>query len=501
MTLQEAITQVTALAPKSAGQLIKHTDWNLLIESLMTIGTTVSGNQDRLDQVEADAQALRNDLDSAVARLDTVEEELDGLRNQIAPLLEQYLVRTSCERIRYAMGEVCVITAEVTSLTGEPISERPWVDFVTSWGRLRSVPGFTSRAGVGDNSLSVQVNNQGMAQVQLRSDHTEGFTETEEQEVQTSLQTLVQTSNATIAQTILNASSPTEFTAQAAFSALSLEYERNDSNAMRSYVDTYFVRMPEYQIRPIRPNPFSNWRDYRATVMAMAKPDGDPTTADYSRGASSIQITFRDWINYWINDYVFDINPGIQAILPDLTPIFNIPIPEATFQFGDLMENQLLNKGVIGRMKTFDIFKGAIDQVGGATDPVMTQFKQQVTQAVAVQGANDINQWVYSVNTNAAQDIPTAKAFLGMQQQSAGLGENINELSGKVQQTEGISQSIAVLEGRMQAAENVGVNIDQRLNLINDSVKGINVFDESSIQFGVNKITADIELIRNQIGK
>ena len=64
-----------------------------------------------------------------------------------------------------------------------------------------------------------------------------------------------------------------------------------------------------------------------------------------------------------------------------------------------------------------------------------------------------------------------------------------------------VRQSIAVLEGRMQAAESVGVNIDQRLNLINDSVKGINVFDDSSIQFGVNKITADIELIRNQLGK
>lgn len=493
MTLEEAITQVTALAPKSAGHLIKHNEWNTLVDSVLAITGAVTVNQQRLDQVEADALTLRSDLDAAVARLDTVEQDFEVLSGQVAPLLDQYLVRTSCERVRYAMGEVCEITAEVTTLAGEPVSGRPWVDFVTSWGRLRSVSGFTSRAGVGDNSLSVRVDNQGIARVLLRADHTEGFTETEELEVQGSLQTLVEASNASIAQTILNASGPTEFTAQAAYSALSFEYERNDSNTMRSYVDTYFVRTPEYQVRPIRPNPFSNWRDYRATVMAMAKPDGDPTTADYSRGGSSIQITFRDWISYWINNYVLDVNPAIQAVLPELEPIFTLPVAEATFQFEDLMANQLFNMGVIGRMKTFDVLKQAVGQVGGATDPVMAQFKDQVANAVAIQEANDVNQWIYSIDSSAAEGTPSAVAFLEMQQQSA-------ELSGKVQETADVGQSIAVLEGRMQAAEGVGVNIDQRLNLINDSVKAINVFDDTSIQSGVNKITADIELIRNQLG-
>ncbi len=500
MSLEDVITTLKTLADKEAGQLIRHTDWNALIESLVTMGGTVEDNIGRLDQVEGDLATLQTDLGDAVARLDQAEQDLQTLSNQVAPLLDQYLVRTSCERVRYAMGEVCEITAEVTTLTGEPVSGRPWVDFVTSWGRLRSVSGFSSRAGVGDNSLSVRVNSDGIARVQLRADHTEGFTETEEQEVQNSLQTVVEASSLSIANTILNASSPTEFTARSAFTALSLEYERNDSNAMRSYVDTYFVRMPEYQVRPIRPNPFTNWRDYRATVMAMAKPDGDPTSADYSRGGSSIQITFRDWINYWINDYALDINPYVQAILPELEPIFARPVAEATFEFEGLMEQKLLDKGVIGRMKTFDILKEAVIQVGDPTDPAKTRFQEQVSKAVAVQGANDVNQWIYSVNGNAAQGTPNAQALLSVQKQSADIGSEVADLSGKVQESENIGQSIAVLEGRMQAAEGVGVNIDQRLNLINDSVKAINVLDETSIQSGVNKITADIQLIRNQLG-
>ena len=501
MTLQEAIDQMNLLAPKASGQLIKHADWNALIEAVLTIGMTTSNHDTRLDQVETDTQTLREELDAAVQRIDDVEEDFNGLREQVAPLLDQYLVRTRCDRTQYAMGEVCVITAEVTTLTGEPISERPWIDFVASWGRLRQVSGFTSRGGVGDNSLSVRVNSEGIAQVQLRADHTEGFTETEETEVQSSLQTLVEVSNASIAQTILNANSPTEFTAQAAFRALSVEYERNDSNTMRSYLDTYYVRKPEYQIRPLRPNLFSNWRDYRATVMVMAKPDGDPTTADYSRGASSIQITFRDWINYWLNDYVLDINPGVATILPDLTPIFTRPLAEASIDFSDYMATNLVNKGVIGRMKTFDIFKEAVGRVSTDNNTMATQFKEQVINAVAVQGSNDVSQWVYSVNASAAQATPAATALLSVQKQTADIDNNINSLSGRVQETENISNSISVLEGRMQAAEGVGVNIDQRLNLINDSVRSISVLDETSIQSGVNRISADIELIRTQIGR
>jgi hypothetical protein len=88
-----------------------------------------------------------------------------------------------------------------------------------------------------------------------------------------------------------------------------------------------------------------------------------------------------------------------------------------------------------------------------------------------------------------------------MQRQAADVGRVVADLSGKVQQTENLHDSIAVLEGRMQAAEGVGINIDQRLNLINDSVKAINVMDETNLRSNVNKITADIELIRARLGR
>ena len=84
-----------------------------------------------------------------------------------------------------AIGELCELTAKVTDLRGNPLSAPyPWVDFVAAWGRLRSKGGFVTRPGAGDNSLSVQVNAQGIAQVLLRAEHSEGFAEAEEEQTE-----------------------------------------------------------------------------------------------------------------------------------------------------------------------------------------------------------------------------------------------------------------------------------------------------------------------------
>ena len=56
----------------------------------------------------------------------------------------------------------------------------PWLDVVTTWGRLRAAPGFTVRDNAEENALSIQFNNAGEARVQLRSQHTKAFSASEE---------------------------------------------------------------------------------------------------------------------------------------------------------------------------------------------------------------------------------------------------------------------------------------------------------------------------------
>jgi len=498
MTLQEALTALATLMPKAAGQLIKPTDWNLLIDSVASIGGASqqyqTSNDARVTQLETLAAGLRTDLDGVIGQIAGVQQAVASLQ----PLLNQYVVTMRCDRVNYAMGEISELTAVVTDLSGNPVAEAPWVDFVCSWGRLRPKAGFESRAGVGDNSISVRTNASGIAQVLLRTDHTEGFSEAEESQISTALTAQVPAASNTIAKTLLAASTPTEALSKSAYQALKVEYDRTDSIAMRSFVDTYFVRTPEWLSKPARPNIFGSWRDYRATVMAFAKPDADPTTPDSTRGGSTIQITFRDWISHWINDYVSDLGGIVATYTPQLTPALNLPYQTAVINIKDLVENGVRDKGIVGRVKHYDAIKLALDGITGNAQQI--QIKDQVKNAVTMQSTNDVAQMIYSVNSTQATELPVLQAMIGVQSQSAEIGSNVQVLSQQVAAQQNVAQSVAALEGRMQSAENVGSTIGSHLTLISENVRAINAFDQTSIQSGVNKINAEIALIRDRIG-
>jgi hypothetical protein len=500
MTLQEAITALATLMPKAAGQLIKPTDWNLLVDSVASIGFASQqyqiSNDVRVTQLETQTTGLRTDLDGVIDQLADVRQAVASLQ----PLLDQYVVTMRSDRIRYAMGEICELTALVTDLSGNPVAEAPWVDFVCSWGRLRPKAGFESRAGVGDNSISVRTNASGVAQVLLRADHTEGFTDAEEVQISTALTAQVPAANATIAMTLLNANTPTESFSKSAYQALNVEYDRTDSIAMRSFVDTYFVRTPEWLSKPARPNILGNWRDYRATVMAFAKPDADPTTPDSTRGGSTIQITFRDWISHWIKDYVADLGGLVATYTPQIGPALNLPYQAAVTNMKDLVENNVRDKGIVGRVKHYDGIKLAIDSVVGANSQQQMLIKEQVKNAVSMQGSSDVAQMIYSVSSQQSIGLPVMQAMIGVQSQSAEVGNNVQVLSQQVAGQQKVADSVAALEGRMQRTENLGSSIGSHLTLIGENVRAINAFDQTSIQSGVNKINAEIALIRDRIG-
>lgn len=499
MTLQEALTALTTLMPKAAGQLIKPTDWNLLVDSVASIGSSSQqyqiSNDARVTQLETLAAGLRSDLDGVVDQLADVRQAVASLQ----PLLDQYVVTMRSDRIRYAMGEICELTAVVTDLSGNPVAQAPWVDFVCSWGRLRPKAGFESRAGVGDNSISVRTNASGIAQVLLRADHTEGFSEAEELQISTALTAQVPAANASIATALLNANTPTEAMSKSAYQALNVEYDRTDSIAMRSFVDTYFVRTPEWLSKPARPNIFGNWRDYRATVMAFAKPDADPTTPDSTRGGSTIQITFRDWISHWIKDYVADLGNIVATYTPQIVPALNLPYQVAVLNMKDIVENNVRDKGIVGRVKHYDGIKLALDNAA-SNSAQQTLIKDQVKNAISMQSTSDVAQMVYAVNSQQATGLPVMQAMIGVQSQSAEIGSNVQVLSQQVAAQQNVAQSVASLEGRMQTAENLGSSLGSHLTLISENVRAINAFDQTSIQSGVNKINAEIALIRDRIG-
>jgi hypothetical protein len=262
MSLQDAITQIQGLAPKASGHLVRAQDWNALVAALGEFGAAITTNTSDLATLKTNVQQLQTQLGQVAGQVQALDERVDELEQSIQPLLDNYVVTLACERLTYASGEICELTAHVTGLNGEALpAPFPWVDFVAAWGRLRAMAGFNSRAGSGDNSVSVQANAQGIAKVQLRAEHSEGFSDTEEAQVSAVMQMQVPGQNKSVAQVFMTAPTPSDSSSKSAYKVLHAEYERQDSVALRSYADTYHVRTPEWRHAPLGPNYWTQWHD------------------------------------------------------------------------------------------------------------------------------------------------------------------------------------------------------------------------------------------------
>jgi len=487
MSLQDAILQIQALAPKAAGHLIRHQDWNTLIAALGEFGASLTSHETAITALQARADQLASQLTDVSSQVTALDGRVDDLEQSIQPLLGNYVVTLACDRQTYALGELCDITAKVTNLRGQPLpAPLPWVDFVASWGRLRAVPGFTSREGVGDNSLSVQVNAQGIARVRLRADHTEGFSETDEAQVDAVMHMNVPGTQMTVSEAFMIAATPTDSRARSAYTVLHREYDRVESAAVRNYADVYQMRNP-YWDSSIFPGPQIQWRDYRATVIAMAKPDSDPLTPDGTRGAASIQVAFRDWLRTWGLEYLGDVLTLENEAFVEYGPLFDRD--DVFTRFREKFEQRVENRGLLGRRKYMDATRRGLERINPAQQ-FGRDAKQQAIFAVAAQESNE---------TRASERAPILDAHMGQGERTNAVRKDVGEVSRQVEETRGLQTTIGVLEGRMQSAERLGLEINSSLLLINDNVRQINPLDENSLRANVLKISADIAALKSRI--
>lgn len=492
MSLTDAINQIGTLGGKTAGQLIRPQDWNTLINALGELGATLTGHDQQLGALGQRVTAVESTLQTAVQQVEQLSARVNSLEQEVAPLLDSYRVTLSTTRQSFATGELCEITAKVTDLRGRLLAAPlPWVDFVSTWGRLRAKAGFVSRAGVGDNSLSVQVNAQGVAQVVLRADHAEGFSESEEAQVGAAMNIRLPGQTKTVAQALLGAAAPSDPDATAAYKVLHTEYERRDSLAVRSFADVYYLRTPEWGAQAIVPNYWIQWRDYRGTVIALAKPDADPTTADGARGAASIQVTFRDWLWPWAWNYLDDIEGLTGDLTLRYTPLFQTDDPPG--QLKEIVEADLLDRGVIGRIKYYMAAEKGLERVNPGTGPDPQRTKQQVINAVAAQRESEAHR-----ATKVAEGPAVFVAHVGQQTATARVDQSTKAVSQRVSQTEVLQTQVATLEGRMQATERSAQNITSKLDAIDNNVRAINPLDQNSIKANMIKISADIASLKNR---
>ena len=505
MTLEDDTQALASIGSKGPGLLVRSDDWNGLIGSVIAIRDAVLVLQAEVSAVNQTVANLEGVVTTLDARTTAVENGLEQLRGNVRPLLDQYRVVLQTTRVSYAMGELAELTATATDLNGNPLDlsgiENPWIDFVSSWGRLRAVSGFNSRAGTGDNSLSVQVNDQGIARVRLRTEHSEALSEADELQVSNALQEVVPVTAQPMWQTFLGAATPTDSQASSAYQLVNTQYELGNT-PMRSFLDTYLaVNQPPQATFNILPLPTFQWRDYRSTVMAFVKNDSDPTTPDPARAVSSIQITFRDWVGPWLNGYLADVGPLADNFRASLVPNITFDYAGTIGRFQDEVFAFNENTGLVGRQRNYRAIDLAVDQMELTQPPVFfNDLVTNVQNSVRIQQSVDVAGVGAGTGANAA-----FFAFTNTASQLAGLDNVVTEVQTTVEgvstSMDEVGASVTNLNSRLNNAESVGLNIQTTLGNIEDNVQSINVLSADTLQGSLQLIGSDIGLIRSLLNQ
>jgi hypothetical protein len=493
MSLQDDITQLNTLGSKAAGHLIRHDDWNSLVSAVTDIAqatkTLVDANLvNRVATLETTVTALG----ASVAGIDT---RLKAVEASISPLLQNYLVTLQTSKANYAVGEIAELTVKVSNLQGQLVSPRPWVDFVCTWGKLRAVAGFaTSQVGEGSNSLSVQVNDQGIAKVQLSGGVVSTASAAEEASVHTMMLSFTDNAQQTVADAIMQAPTPGDVRAQSAFKVMSREYERASTGAWAMYANAAYAQYGGATMAEV-----GEWSNHYSTVVAFARPDGDPLTPDGSRGAASIQANFRNWIASWGGHHIHDTGGLVGTLSDGYLHIIDAELESPLDSLLHRVKGDLVDKVSWGREKYIVAAKSALDIVAATGKPGTKEKATQAGFAMAAQAASE-GITLVGVTANAQQGIPVMESHVALAKGTQTVADKVSAVEVVAQQAKGLSTSVSVLEGRMQSTEQLGAKIQGSLQLINENVRGINALDETSLKGGVQKISAEIALIKAKLG-
>jgi hypothetical protein len=502
---------VERLGNKAAGQLIKSEDWNDLVGTIEDLSEMVNDQFQELDnKIDEQIQGLSDKVDGQIQeltdRVSTLTGDFGDFRESVEPLLgEYYRLTMKTTRTNYAIGELAEITAEVTDLRGNPLdltneADRPWIDFVVaSWGQLKPVAGFESLGGTGDRTISVRTDAQGIARVYLRSDHAEGFTNEDEIEVAVSLETRLPRTDKSIVETILAAATPMEAKEKGAFEILTAEYDRTDALRVRNYTDAYYSKNTALVADRVRPIFRHRWRDFRATVMAFARRDSDPVTPDQSRGVSSIQVTFRDWIEPWIIlDYFVETDVLVEDFRDRLVPKITNDLEKSVDGIKDEVNEFVFDRGLIGKQRNYRVIRKALDEVV-ITQPLdfpLNDLTEPMRDAIGVQQSLESAQGApidfagrevaFGAFTEAAlrADTSTAKVkeeFTSLLQQEVGQVEQaLQEEVSQVEQTlqarvrqeqQSFKDSLLAENGPIRSVEKTVTTFEGRVN----TLQGLNV--------------------------
>lgn len=527
--LQDTITELGSFTEKIQGDLIKHEEWNALVSSVKSIADELSSVYTRVDGLESFVgfesgadYTLRgrieslegfvgeagdtSDMDTLSGRVIKLEEtdvveqaefetfmtdDYNDFKDSIEPLRDQYVVTLETTKANYNLGERAVLTATVKTLDGDIPPNRPWVDFITSWGRLKPFDGFTTRSGIDGHSISVRTDSSGIAKVRVSSEHQQEMSEEDEIQVEGFFDTVVQAGGKTVMETLNDAPNASGETAAGAYTEMKNVYQRSSMQFMHRFADTYYVGMQAGHWQG-GVGFGGNWKYYRSTVMAIAKEDGDPTTPDTKSAASAIQIAFKDWVGPWIDWYFEYDEPEVNGIIDVLEPRVGPDIYVTLQGFKITLEDEVQSTaGVIHQNKILNAFGKAVDQIDIPVDPeVSSRVKETVQYGVGSQQSWNIMKY--------------SEAAGGAGTQQPGFGTVMNQAI-QLSAVDNIDSDVSELKGSMstlqESAAKIGTDVLGTMSLMESNIVKFNVPDQETLMGNISNIQTHVNEILGKINQ
>lgn len=471
------------LGGKGAGQLILHTDWNALVQAVDSVQSDLTDFLADYKTNKNDVDKRLGDLEAAVDKLDDLPDRVDALEKDMAAYKANFRrLNVSTEKVRFLLSEQGELEAQVTDLHGDPVAfdgeDRPWIDFIASWGLLKPAAGFTSRDGEGGRAIAVRVDREGIARVVIRAEHGEGLSEDDEHQVADALKGRLAATQEPIGDLMLRAETPMEAQRAGVFQFLAAEYDREEAHSVRTFVDTAYRRYAPLRLVAFPQKPIHTWRDYRATVTAVLKADGDPTTADHGQAVASIQITFRDWIAPfaeigYLPDFKLKENEFQRVFEANLDQDFIKSITN----WKEKTKEMTLKKGWLGKQRNLRAAKAAIEKLIPSQDiEALPDMKRAMTDALRMQQAMDALPIHDDLGADIAMDVITnnhtssGQANKAMQRQFAEISEDFTTIKGDVNIIKNRDDVQSDLEGQIKLLRDDLQKAENKLDNVNETV-------------------------------
>jgi hypothetical protein len=478
---------------RSPGELIRSDDWRTLVAAVDALTATV----------ETGLAAANARIDDLETRVETLESTLNAFQTRINALLgEYYRVTLETTRETYAIGEQAEIIARVTDLFGQPLAlsanNRPWIDFVATWGQFKPIGQFESRGGAGERAISVRTDLNGVARVLLRADHVSADDDADEQVVGSVLATpiAIGAANLPLFSMITQANTPAE--AQPAYAVMSQQYLA--SQPLQRYTDKYFTKDIIDVLKPGRGINTGRWNDHRATVTAFVKNDASALTPDPGRAFSSIQIAFRDWVSPWLGLDFWNMRPNSPPVVDFGTRLGTIfagdlrIAPEAARR---AIETEVAVGGLLGKARGYKIAELAFD-VANINEPQRALTAQGVKNGVLMQQA--LISGLVADQTAPAIGVASTAAAITTQATSTLQSEvttlrsdlsdtrrSLNTINGRVQEQTGTLNALfaegGAIRGLQQEVDAVKGNVSRFLDFNpSEVIEKAELLRESNVQ-------------------